>query len=69
MDFSKLYSLINEHLNRTFPAAQIEIRFRGETVYANAFGYLDPDTKLRNTNHATRFDFASVSKLLPSPHL
>jgi len=63
MDFSKLYSLINEHLNRTFPAAQIEIRFRGETVYANAFGYLDPESPNHPITEQTKFDLASVSKL------
>ncbi len=63
MDFSKLDSLINEHLNRTFPAAQLEIRFRGETVYANAFGYLDPAAPNHPITQSTKFDFASVSKL------
>lgn len=63
MDFSKLNLLINEHLNHTFPAAQIEIRFRGEIVYANAFGYLDPESASHPTTQTTKFDFASVSKL------
>lgn len=63
MNFSKLDVLINQHLNHTFPAAQIEILVGGKSIYRNVFGALDPETGARITNHATRFDFASVSKL------
>jgi len=63
MDFSKLDALFNQHINRTFPAAQIEIRVGGESVYSNVFGYLDPEQTTKPTNQQTKFDFASVSKL------
>src|SRR5438552_18506118 len=63
MNFSKLESLVDEHLGKTFPAAQIEIRVAGEVVYSRAFGYVDPETRTRPTNEATKFDLASVSKL------
>ncbi len=63
MNFSKVDSLVSEHLDKIFPAAQIEIRVRGETLYSNAFGYLDPETQTRITSHESRFDLASVSKL------
>ncbi len=63
MNFAPVESVVQSHLGKTFPAAQLAIWMRGELVYENAFGYLDPETKLRSTQHATRFDFASVSKL------
>jgi CubicO group peptidase (beta-lactamase class C family) len=62
-EFSRVEVVVAEHLGKTFPAAQLAIRVCGEIVYENAFGFLDPETKTRNTNHATRFDPASVSKL------
>jgi CubicO group peptidase (beta-lactamase class C family) len=63
MDFASISSVVSQHLGKTFPAAQIAIRLRGQVVYVNAFGWLDPDTQSRITNHESRFDFASVSKL------
>lgn len=63
MDCEKIDGLVAEHLGKTFPAAQIVILIRGEVVYDRAFGYLDPETRSRITHHASRFDFASVSKL------
>ncbi|MBI5035695.1 MAG: serine hydrolase [Chloroflexi bacterium] len=63
MNVAQIDSSAAEHLGKTFPAAQIEIRVRGEIVYANAFGFLDSETKSRVTNHESRFDLASVSKL------
>lgn len=62
MNFSLIDSLIADHLGKTFPAAQVEIRV-GEVVYSRAFGYLDPETQSRITDHASRFDLASLSKL------
>jgi len=62
-DFAPIDSLIAQSLDQTFPAAQVEIRVGGATVYARAFGFLDPETKTRRVDLATRFDLASVSKL------
>jgi CubicO group peptidase (beta-lactamase class C family) len=62
-DFSRVDALVNEHLDRTFPAAQIEILVDGAAVYSKVFGYLDPETRTRPTTPETRFDLASVSKL------
>jgi len=42
MSLTALDTVVHHHLGKTFPAAQIEIRVRGETVYARAFGWLDP---------------------------
>jgi CubicO group peptidase (beta-lactamase class C family) len=63
MNFSSAENIIHQYLYQTFPAAQIVIRARGETVYENAFGALDPNNQFPLTNNQTRFDFASVSKL------
>jgi CubicO group peptidase (beta-lactamase class C family) len=60
---SKIDTVFTEHLGKTFPAAQIDVRVRGEMVYSQIFGFLDPETKSRITDHASRFDLASVSKL------
>ena len=62
-DFTPIDSLIAQSLDKTFPAAQVGIRVCGTTVYARAFGFLDPETKTHRVNLATRFDLASVSKL------
>lgn len=62
-NFGQIEKVIAEYLGKTFPAAQIAIRVRGEIVYENAFGVLDPEIQSRITNHESRFDFASVSKL------
>jgi CubicO group peptidase (beta-lactamase class C family) len=56
-------SVIAEHLGKTFPAAQLVIRQHGKVVYENAFGVLDPEFPEHRTDHASRFDLASVSKL------
>src|SRR5262245_16640386 len=58
-----LEAIVTSHLGATFPAAQIEILWRGEPAYARASGYLDPDTQTQTANDQTRFDLASVSKL------
>ncbi len=63
MNFSILDSLIAEHLGKTFPAAQLEIRVGGAIVYAQEYGWLDPETRTQPTQPNTRFDLASVSKL------
>ena len=63
MNFTRVENVVRQHLNTTFPAAQIVIRAHGEIVYENAFGWLDPETQSRITNRESRFDFASVSKL------
>jgi CubicO group peptidase (beta-lactamase class C family) len=62
-DFSRLDALVIEHLDRTFPCAQIEILVEGAPVYGRVFGYLDPETRTHPVTCDTRFDLASVSKL------
>ena len=63
MNFTSVENLIHENLNKTFTAAQLVIRRRGEIIYDNACGIPDPEPPNHPTTHQTRFDFASVSKL------
>ncbi len=68
--WTRVDATVQEHLGKTFPAAQIEIVVRGRSAYHRAFGYLDPETRSRTlatsagvADQASRFDLASVSKL------
>lgn len=63
MDWLSVNAVVHEHLGKTFPAAQLEIHWRGESVYSRCFGMLDPETDTRPVDDETRFDLASVSKL------
>ena len=51
------------HSDRVFPAAQIEVRQRGEVLWSAAYGWLDPETRTLPTQLDTLFDLASVTKL------
>jgi CubicO group peptidase (beta-lactamase class C family) len=63
VDLSKAESVVVESLGRAFPAAQVEVRWRGETILSRAYGWLDPETQQRPTQLDTLFDMASVTKL------
>ena len=63
MRFEPLDTLIGASLGTAFPAAQVAVRLRGELVYHQAFGQLDPEAGGPTTDLDTRFDLASVSKL------
>ena len=56
--------LIEQHLPRTFPALSICVMRRGEIILQEARGYIDPDTRRIPIRPDTRFDLASVSKLI-----
>ncbi len=45
------------------PAAQLVVRWRGVTVYEQAFGWFDPVERQQPTTTTTLFDLASVTKL------
>jgi CubicO group peptidase (beta-lactamase class C family) len=62
-DFAGVEAVITGGLDRVFPAAQVHIRHRGQTVFARAYGYLDPETRERPAQLDTLFDLASVTKL------
>jgi serine-type D-Ala-D-Ala carboxypeptidase len=62
LDFSAVERVINEAFPG-IPAAQLCVARKGEVIYSQAFGFLDPETRQRPTTTHTRFDMASVSKL------
>lgn len=64
MRFDEIDALIAASLGRVFPAAQIALRVQGELVYDRAFGQLDPEAGPEPATPDTRFDLASVSKLV-----
>ncbi len=45
------------------PAAQLVVRQRGQTIAANAYGWLDPETRRPAITLETRFGLASITKL------
>jgi len=59
----EIAAVVERHLGRTFPSAVLVIRQGGEEVYASAFGWLDPETRLEPARLDSLFDLASVSKL------
>ena len=63
MDISSIESVMTDSTHTVFPAAQLEIRHKGEIIFSNSYGHLDPETKLRPAQPDTLFDLASVTKL------
>ncbi len=63
MDLTAVEHVLSEALGHVFPAAQLEVRLRGEPILSRAYGWLDPDTCTRPATPATLFDLASVTKL------
>ncbi len=63
MDFTCLYAVLQDAIGVITPAAQLAVRWRGDVVCSEAFGWLDPETRAQPTRRDTLFDMASVSKL------
>ncbi|MBI5052725.1 MAG: serine hydrolase, partial [Chloroflexi bacterium] len=63
MNLSPIESVMTDSTHTVFPSAQLEIRFKGETIFSKPYGHLDPETKLRPTQPDALFDLASVTKL------
>lgn len=63
MNWTPVTRAVEEHLGKTFPAAQVVIHHRGEARYTQAFGVLDPETRPQPVDDETRFDLASCTKL------
>jgi serine-type D-Ala-D-Ala carboxypeptidase len=62
-DLTRAESVIIAALGRIFPAAQIEVRQRGEVLWSAAYGWLAPESRSLPTQSDTLFDLASVTKL------
>ena len=63
MDLPNAYTILQDAVGVVTPAAQLAVRWRGDVVFSEAFGWLDPETRVRPTRPDTLFDMASVSKL------
>ena len=61
---SKIEVLIRQHLPGSFPALSICVMHRGEVILNDAWGWLDPDSRDIAVTTDSRFDLASVSKLI-----
>jgi CubicO group peptidase (beta-lactamase class C family) len=62
-NYAQVEAVIQQGLENTTPAIALAIYYKSELVCEHAYGYLDPDTKLRPTLPTTLFDLASVTKL------
>jgi serine-type D-Ala-D-Ala carboxypeptidase len=63
MDFTHLYTILQNAIGVITPAAQLVIRLHDDVVFSEAFGRLGPETGAHPTQPDTLFDMASVSKL------
>lgn len=63
MDFTHLYTVLQNAVGVITPAAQLVVRLHEDVIFSEAFGRLDPETRERPTQRDTLFDMASVSKL------
>ncbi len=59
-----LAHLLESHLPATFPALSLCVIHRGETVWREAFGLIDPKDPRAIVEVDARFDLASVTKLI-----
>lgn len=62
-DLTTVDSILTNAIATFCPAAQLEVRRHGETLFSRAYGWLDPTTHTQPTQSTTRFDLASVTKL------
>ena len=60
----RLDLLLERHLPTSFPALSVCVIFRGVTLLKGAWGWLDPETRQLPVVTETRFDLASVTKII-----
>lgn len=63
-DHPSFERLLECHLPGTFPALSICVIHRGETVWQESWGWIDPDDQTMPVTIDTLFDLASVTKLI-----
>lgn len=63
MNLDNAHAILQNAAGVITPAAQLVVRWRGDVVFSEAFGWLDPETRAHPTRPDTLFDMASVSKL------
>ena len=63
MDRAIYENLVDQHLPVTFPALGVCVIHRGETVWRDARGWIDPERQELPVTDESLFDLASVTKL------
>jgi len=63
LNFSSVDAILDDAVQRICPSAQIEVLWHGKPVHAQAYGFLDPETRRHPTRGDSLFDLASVTKL------
>lgn len=58
------HRLLERHLPSTFPALSICVIHQGDLLMKKAWGWLDPDERRLEVRVDTRFDLASVTKII-----
>lgn len=61
--FEAVDTLIQNSLNDVAPAITLAVYYQGNKVVDRAYGYIDPQTKLKPVLTTTPFDLASITKL------
>ena len=56
--------LLERHLPTSFPALSVCVIYRGKILLKGAWGWLDPETRQLPVVTETRFDLASVTKII-----
>ena len=62
-------AVVQAHVGRTFPACSVCVAHNDRVVLENAWGWIDPETRLLPTRPDTLFDFASLTKLFTTTAL
>lgn len=60
---AQLRYILKDSVPAVTPALQLVVLQHGKTIYDQAAGWLDPETRQRPVRRDTRFDLASVTKL------
>ncbi len=61
--FISVDTILREAVERVAPAIQLTVHWKGERIFSQAYGWLDPDTKAQPADRETLFDLASITKL------
>lgn len=63
VSYADVEQIIIDHLDQTAPAISLAVFLHGDLIVERAYGYIDPDTRMRPVLPDTLFDLASVTKL------
>ena len=58
-----VHTLMQQGLTSTFPSGVLLVQHRGEVLFSQAYGWVDPETRSIATHRSTLFDLASLTKV------